>query len=99
MLRCAGSAQKGTRMAVRKLLQSWQYDFTISGYGRQRQGGFLTRAEAVVGEKRAREDLLSCARKILFPEAYAQYMASTRIKDRATYASDHLSPRIYPHLS
>jgi integrase len=98
MLRCAGSAQKGTRMAVRKLLNSWQFDFTISGYGRQRQGGFLTRAEALLAEKRAREDLLSGARKILFREGYAQYMASTRMKDRARDAYEHVWKRIEPEL-
>jgi len=85
-------------MAVRKLLQSWQYDFTISGYGRQRQGGFLTRAEAVLAEKRAREDLLSGARKLLFREGYALYMQSTRMKDRARDAYEHVWKRIEPEL-
>src|SRR5271155_199216 len=98
MLRCGGSAQKGTSMAVRKLLHSWQYDFTISGYGRHRQGGFLTRAEATLAEKRAREDLLSGARKILFREGYEQYMQSTRMKDRARDFYLRLWKRIEPEL-
>ncbi len=67
-------------MAVRKLHQSWQYDFTLSGFGRQRQGGYVTRAEALLAQKRAREDLLSGARKLFFREGYAQYMAATRMK-------------------
>ena len=46
-------------------------------------GGFLTRAEALLAEKRAREDLLSGARKMLFREGHAHYMQSTRMKDRA----------------
>jgi integrase len=85
-------------MAVRKLAQSWQYDFTISGFGRQRQGGFLTRAEAVLAEKRAREDLISGARKLLFRDGYAQYMAATRMKDRARDAYEHVWKRIEPQL-
>ena len=85
-------------MAVRKLAQSWQYDFTISGFGRQRQGGFLTRAEAVLAEKRAREDLISGARKLLFRDGYAQYMAATRMKDRARDAYEHVWKRIEPKL-
>ena len=85
-------------MAVRKLLLSWQYDFTISGFGRQRQGGFMTRAEALLAEKRAREDLLSGARKLLFRDGYAQYMAATRMKDRARDAYEHVWKRIGPEL-
>ncbi len=85
-------------MAVRKLLLSWQYDFTISGFGRQRQGGFTTRAEALLAEKRAREDLLSGARKLLFRDGYAQYMAATRMKDRARDAYEHVWKRIGPKL-
>jgi integrase len=85
-------------MAVRKLAQSWQYDFTIAGFGRQRQGGFLTRAEALLAEKRAREDLLSGARKLLFRDGYAQYMGATRMKERAQDAYEHVWKRIGPEL-
>lgn len=94
MPRRAGSARKGTGMAVRKLPNSWQYDFTISGFGRQRQGGFTTKAEAVLAEKRAREDLLSGARRIVFRDGHAEYMAATRMKDRSRDASEHLWKRI-----
>ena len=85
-------------MAVRKLSQSWQYDFTISGFGRQRQGGFLTRAEALAAEKRAREDLVSGARKVIFREGYLQYLAAMRMKDRARDSYEHLWKRIEPVL-
>ena len=43
-------------MAVRKRANSWQYDFKLQGYGRQRRAGFKTRAEAHEAERRARED-------------------------------------------
>lgn len=85
-------------MAVRKLPNSWAYDFTISGFGRQRLGGFRTRTEAQLAEKRAREDLLSGAKRILFGEAYAEYMAATRMKDRARDACERLWKRIEPEL-
>jgi len=85
-------------MAVRKLPNSWQYDFTIPGFGRQRQGGFTTKAEAALAEKRAREDLLSGARRLVFRDGHAEYMAATRMKDRSRDASEHLWKRIEPEL-
>ena len=36
-------------MAVRKLANSWQFDFTLQSYGRQRRAGFKTKAEAREG--------------------------------------------------
>src|SRR4051812_19252944 len=98
MPRCAGSARKGTSMAVRKLPKSWAYDFTIEGFGRQRQGGFRTRTEAQLAEKRAREDLLSGARRVIFADGYAEYMAATTMKDRARDSCEHLWKRIEPEL-
>lgn len=85
-------------MAVRKLPKSWAYDFTIEGFGRQRQGGFRTRTEATLAEKRAREDLLSGARRILFSEGYTEYMAATTMKDRARDSCEHLWKRVEPEL-
>jgi integrase len=85
-------------MAVRKLRRSWQYDFTISGFGRQREGGYKTRTEALLAEKSARERLLSGGRQVLFREGYAQYMAATRMKDRGRDAYLHLWKRIGPEL-
>src|SRR3954452_16087947 len=91
MLRCAGSARKGTRMAVRKLAKSWQYDFKLPGFGGHRQGGYQTKAEALLAEKTEREALLSGARQLLFSEAYAEYLAATSMKDRARDALTSMS--------
>jgi integrase len=85
-------------MAVRKLPKSWLYDFTLPDFGRHRQGGFRTRTEAQLAEKRAREDLLTGAKRILFSEGYAEYMAATRMKDRARDSCEHLWKRIEPEL-
>ena len=83
-------------MAVRRLPKSWIYDFTIPGFGRHRQGGYRTKAEALLAEKRAREDLLSGARRFVFQDGYAEYMAATRMKDRGRDAYEHLWKRIEP---
>jgi integrase len=74
------------------------YDFTIPGFGRHRQGGFKTKAEAGLAEKRAREDLLSGARRVVFRDGYVEYMAATRMKDRGRDAYEHLWKRIEPAL-
>jgi integrase len=85
-------------MAVRKLSHSWQYDFKIEGFERQRRAGFRTRSEALLAEKSAREKLLSGGGRLLFREGYAQYMAATRMKDRGRDAYEHLWKRIEPKL-
>ncbi len=85
-------------MAVRRTRTAWGYDFTITGFGRQRQGGFRTRTEAQLAEKRAREDLLSGAKRILFSDGYAEYMKATRMKDRARDACEHLWKRVEPEI-
>ncbi len=85
-------------MAVRKLAQSWQYDFTIEGFKRQRTAGFRTRAEALLAERGGRERLLPGSRQVLFGEGYTQYMGATRMKDRARDSYEHLWKRIDPVL-
>ena len=60
-------------MAVRKRANSWQYDFKLQGYRRQRKAGFKTRAEA-------REDLISGRKCILFADAYEHYLSATTMK-------------------
>ncbi len=85
-------------MAVRKLAKSWQYDFKLPGFGRHRQGGYQTKAEALLAEKTEREALLSGARQLLFSEAYAEYLAATSMKARARDAYDHVWRRIKPEL-
>jgi integrase len=85
-------------MAVRKLPKSWFFDFTIPGFERQRQAGYRTKVEALLGEKRAREELLSGARRVVFRDGYAEYMAATRMKDRGRDAYEHVWKRIDPEL-
>lgn len=63
-------------MAVRKLANSWQFDFTPQGYGRQRKAGFKTKAEAREAERQRRTDLISGRKRILFADAYTQYMSA-----------------------
>ncbi|MCC6806972.1 MAG: tyrosine-type recombinase/integrase [Deltaproteobacteria bacterium] len=70
-------------MATRKLPDSWAYDFTLPGFGRQRQGGFKTKNEAALAERNEREKLLSGAKLILFADAYEMYMTATKMKDRS----------------
>ncbi|MDH3656298.1 MAG: hypothetical protein OEN21_18720, partial [Myxococcales bacterium] len=85
-------------MAVRKLANSWQYDFKLQGYRRQRRAGFKTRAEAHEAERRAREDLISGHKRVLFSDAYEQYMSATTMKDRSRDSYGNLWPQIEPVL-
>ena len=85
-------------MAVRKLANSWQYDFTLQGYGRQRKAGYRTKAEAREAERRAREDLIAGHRRVRFADAYEQYMLATTMKDRSRDHYAHLWPQIEPVL-
>jgi len=52
----------------------------------------------LLAEKRAREDLLSGARRFVFRDGYAEYMAATRMKDRGRDAYEHVWRRIEPQL-
>jgi integrase len=85
-------------MAVRKLANSWQYDFQIKGYGRQRKAGFRTKVEALEAERRARADMISGRRRLRFAEAYQQYVSATTMKDRSQDFYTHLWPQIEPTL-
>src|SRR5664280_205033 len=91
MLQCAGSSRKGTSMAVRKLAKSWQYDFKIPGLGRERKGGYRTKAEATAAERAARLALINGGAAIDFRQA-------TSMKDRARDAYEHVWKRIEPEL-
>jgi integrase len=86
------------RMAVRKRANSWQYDFKLQGYARQRKAGFKTRAEAREAERRAREDLISGRKRTQFADAYEQYMSATTMKDRSRDSYGNLWPQIKPVL-
>jgi hypothetical protein len=85
-------------MAVRKLAKSWQYDFTLEGHGRQRKGGFRTKAEAREAEKQKREDLISGRKRLLFADAYEMYMTATTMKDRSRDSYQGHWPQIKPVL-
>ena len=67
-------------MATRRLENSWQYDFTLEGYGRQRKAGFRTKAEAREAERRKREELISGQRRFLMADAYRRYLSATTMK-------------------
>jgi integrase len=85
-------------MAVRKLANSWQYDFTLQGHGRRRKAGFRTKAEAREAEQRAREDLIAGHKRVRFADAYEQYMSATTMKDRSRDSYENLWPQIKPVL-
>ena len=77
-------------MAVRKLPKSWFFDFTIPGFERQRQAGYRTKVEALLGEKRAREELGSrrrSAQLLALPMAAAVRQA-TCITNEAIQTTD-----------
>src|SRR5262245_2844513 len=77
-------------MTVRKQGQSWLYDFTIPGYGRRRQRGFKTKAEALLAERAQREAVLGGKRQITLKDAYASYLAGSSMKARAKDAVERL---------
>jgi len=67
-------------VAIRKLDQSWQCDFTLEGYGRRRKAGFRTKAEAREAERRKREELISGQKRFLMANAYRMYVSATTMK-------------------
>ncbi len=85
-------------MSVRKLAKSWQYDFKLPLYPRERKGGFRTKAEALAAEKHAREVILAGGRETTFSEAYAKYMGATTMKARTRDGYEHVWKRIGPVL-
>lgn len=85
-------------MVVRKLANSWQYDFTIHGYGRHRRAGFRTKAEAREAERVAREDLIAGRKRVRFAEAYDKYMSATAMKPRSRDSHENLWREIRPVL-
>ncbi len=74
------------------------YDFAIGGFGRQRKAGFCSKQEALIAEKRAREDLLSGARRFTFEEAHKKYLSATDIRDRTRDSFSHMWKQIGPRL-
>jgi len=70
-------------MTQRKQNGSWLYDFTLTGHGRQRKSGFLSRAEAAAAEKQARIDLLEGRKRTTLDGAFNAYLSATPMKDRS----------------
>ena len=85
-------------MVARRLKKSWAYDLHVPGHPRQRKGGFRTKAEALAAELRARDDLLLGRKKLLFADAFALYLAGTKMKDRSRDICDSLWPEIEPSI-
>lgn len=85
-------------MAVRKLANSWQYDFTLQGYGRQHKAGYRTKAEAREAERQQRSDLISGRKRIRFEDAYEQYMSATNMKALSRDHWERCWPDIRPVL-
>ena len=86
-------------MVARRLKKSWAYDLHVPGHSRQRKGGFRTKAEALAAEARVRDDLLLGRKKLLFVDAHAMYLASTKMKDRSRDICMALWPEIEPTLA
>ncbi len=81
-------------MAIRRLDQSWQYDFTLEGHGRRRKAGFRTKVEAREAEQGAREDLIAGHKRVRFADAYEQYMSATTMKDRSRKMDNAIRSRM-----
>lgn len=87
-------------MTVRRLEKSWQYDFKAPGSNkRHRQAGFRTKAEALAAEKRAREEVISGHRRILFADAYQAFLDASDIQDRTRDTYQSMWPHLKPVLA
>ncbi len=87
-----------TEVHVRRLTKSWQYDFKLPGFSRKRKGGYRTKQAALTAGKKHLIEMETGSCQILFAEAYAAYMAATRMKDRARDSYEHHWTRIRPIL-
>ena len=83
-------------MAVRKLKKSWQFDFTLQGFGRQRRAGYRTKAEALEAERQRRKDLVMGRKRIQMKDAYTMYMSATAMKARSRDHYEHCWRTIEP---
>jgi integrase len=87
-----------TEIHIRKLEKSWQYDFKLPDKKRVRQGGFRTRQAALTAGQKHLAKMESGAEEITLSDAYKDYMAATRLKDRARDTYEHHWKRIEPLL-
>jgi len=83
---------------ARRLERSWQYDFKLAGRPRQREGGYRTKAEALVVGNRVYGELISGIHQVVFADAYKDYMAATTMADRSRDRAESLWLKIEPTL-
>ena len=87
-----------TEIHVRKLKDSWLYDFKLPGRDRERKGGYRTRQAALCAGQALLVKLENGTNEILFSDAYRAYMAAAQLKDRARDTYEHHWKRIGPIL-
>jgi integrase len=83
---------------VRKLKDSWAYDFTFPGRARERKGGYRTKMAALCAGQTRLAQLENGTQGILLSDAYRAYMAASQLKDRARDTYEHHWKRIGPLL-
>ena len=83
---------------VRRLKYSWQYDFKFPEKPRVRKGGYRTKQAALTAGREHLVKLESGVADITLAEAFEQYMAATKMKDRAKDTYNHHWRRIEPAL-
>jgi integrase len=103
MPRCASSGWKGrrkvaTEVHVRKLANSWQYDFKPPGRDREREGGHRTRAAALYAGQTRLSEIEKGGKRITLTEAFSTYMAAKKMKDRSADSHNKHWSRIEPEL-
>jgi len=87
-----------TEVHLRKLANSWQYDFKPPNGARERKGGFRTKQAAFCAGQKRLVEIETDGKRITVEEAYKAYMAATQMKDRARDVYEHHWTRIKPIL-
>jgi integrase len=87
-----------TEVHVRKLAESWQYDFKPPGKSRERKGGFRTKQAALYAGQERLKEVEKGGKEITLAEAYEAYMTATTMKDRSRDSYEHHWKRIQPVL-
>jgi integrase len=87
-----------TEIHIRKLEKSWQYDFKLPEKQRVRQGGFRTRQAALTAGQKHLAKMESGAEEITLSDAYRNYTAATKMKDRSRDLQSHHWTFIEPIL-
>ena len=87
-----------TEVHVRKLADSWQYDFKPPGRDRERKGGFRTKQAALRAGQELLKETEKGGKEITLAEAYKAYMKATSMKDRSRDSYEHHWKRVQPIL-